>query len=112
MIKATAVTDDGMIRIEFDAEPYFQEASENDLWELYLCDFRDDLPADSVAVYFSQDATLDLFTYLDLVNKYNPLGDVGFECCVNRKQALEWIDQHRPNLWKLIQSHDLKLPRT
>jgi len=51
MIKAKAWSDDRNVEVEFDATPYFQQASALEILQLACCGWAGDYPADDVATY-------------------------------------------------------------
>ena len=108
MIRANAHSDDHRYSVEFDATPYFEQASGKEIQKLAACGFRGDYPSDAVAQFIA-DAELDaqslawqkhkhkiedsplnqMFAYIDLI----PAGDDqrGFECSVNEDDVWAWL---------------------
>ena len=95
VIAAEAHSDDRVVEAEFDAEPWFEQASEEDVLQLARCGWKHDYPADAVAHFVAdrESNVADLFKYLNLVayQKNAP----GFECSVDRDEALAWIGKNR-----------------
>ena len=86
---------------EFDATPWFEQASPADIINLAECGWGGDYAADSVAEYMDKmipDVT-DMFTYIRLRQKKSP---VGFECHVERESAMQWLEKNKPSLFLKI----------
>jgi hypothetical protein len=103
MITATATTDDLAIHVDFDATPYFEQASEEELLALADCGWGGDYPADDVAHFMegSGDKQLDrLFTYLEIKNDFRSDDDdpTGFEVQIARGEALDWLTNFKPEV--------------
>src|SRR5438045_9016152 len=93
-VKAECHSDDHIIEVTFDAEPWFEQASDEAVVQLASCGWGNDYPADDVASFvagMNQDVQR-VFTYLKLVacKRDHP----GFECTVERSCAIEWIRRH------------------
>lgn len=102
-IPTEAHTDDWALQARFDAEPYFAQATDDELATLAACGYGGDYPAHDVAHWFEdQDEDLRvLFAYLELRNR--GAGEVvGFECHVDEERAGAWIQVHRPALWRRL----------
>lgn len=99
MIKAECHTDDRNIEINFDATPWFEQATEEAILELARCGWRGDYPSDAVAE-FMEDRNADvafMFKYLHTINDDRCKKDLGgFECSVNSADAHAWLHQNRP----------------
>ena len=93
-IAAEAHTDDGMVRVTFDATSYFEQATDDELRALMECDFGYDYPADAVVYTLEQ-----LSPALEFMVAYIRRLKAGFECSVNADQANEWIRHNRPYLF-------------
>jgi len=105
MVQAECHSDDRVIEVDFDATPWFVHASHKELIELARCGFGGDYPADEVAIWMSEekDDIAEMFTYIRLVNKKRIKNMIGFECYVNRDQALEWIAKNIPTIYKRVE---------
>lgn len=90
-ISAECHSDDYKVEVSFDAVPWFKQASDDAIKALADCDWGGDYPADDVAIYMAFDNAdvRRMFTYLDIV------GDVGFECHVNKSEAILWLAENR-----------------
>lgn len=99
-ILAEAHTDDYAIEVQFDATPYFAQASDDELIALAEIEFRGDFAADAVAQYMeAHDENLQaMFTYLRAPATREKKNAPGFEVIVDAKEALLWIREHRPHL--------------
>jgi hypothetical protein len=91
MIKAEIHSDDHVFEYEFDAEPWFKQATALEIKKLVECGFGGDYPADDVA-HFLADQDPEIEKVLDYCRKRS---DQGFEVHINEEQALDyicWID--------------------
>lgn len=98
-IRSEVHTDDYAVEAKFDAEPYFEAASDEDLLELARCDWGGDYPADAVAQFMAEkvERVERVFVYLSF-NPTNYGEPVGFECHVDSEDATRWIAENRPAL--------------
>ena len=104
VVKAEVHTDDGLDQAYFDAALYFADPYTTDgaLLELARCGFGGDYPADDVARYFEDkdgDVTV-LFCHHDAL--VGTPRETGFECHVDRADAVKWIRAHRPYLLEAV----------
>ena len=102
-IRAECHSDDRMVEAAFDAEPWFKQASDEDVVRLARCGWGNDYPADELAIFIADmnEEVQRVFTYLDLVaHKKNP---PGFECTVEHSSAIEWLSRHNPELAMRVQ---------
>lgn len=110
MIKAETHSDDRAVEVDFDATPYFQQASDEDLASLIECGFEGDEPADQVAIHLADtnDQIAAMFTYLEARNRASRKS-TGFEVSVDEDEALDWLKQNRPSVFNHIDlaEHDL-----
>ena len=104
MIQPTAITDDYRIEIEFDATPWFEQATEDAIADIAGCaqgngTWGGGYPSDNVVMVLSDsDKRLDdLLRYCEITNEWSSDG-VGFECYVDAHDAEEWIRCHRPHI--------------
>lgn len=101
MIPATAHTDDHLFQASFDAEPYFAQASEQELAALVDCGFGGDYPADRVAEWTRENVPHpELASLFDYLARSPRMGrdPVGFECHVDVEAAEAWLRRHHPSL--------------
>jgi hypothetical protein len=91
MIKAEARSDDGAFNIEFDAEPWFEGASHDEVDALIRCvhegTFGGDYPADRIA-YELAESDPELAAMLDHCERKE---DCGFEVYVNQLDVVMWM---------------------
>lgn len=98
-VPAEAHSDDRNVEVDFDAAPWFAQASDKDILALAECGFGGDYPADEVARFFTpaEPRMDDLFRYLEIIRADPAKKDCcGFECHVDHKAALAWIKANRP----------------
>ena len=101
MIKAEAHSDDRASEVQFDATPWFEAATDQEIEKLAAAGWGGDYPADEVAMQMadSVDGLADMFKYIEIAHK---IRDVGFECHVDSDSALAWLKLHRFALWEQL----------
>lgn len=99
MIRAKCVTDDQVFAAEFDATPWFQQASLEELTELKKCGWGGDYASDWVADYMSDkdEGLARLFSYLELKD-----GKIGFECHIRSDDVYAWLQERSKFLAELF----------
>jgi hypothetical protein len=103
VIPAEAYSDDNQVKVNFDAEPWFNQAPDYEIEGLAECGWGGEEPADYVAYFFDATSTKRLFDYLSFGLTMPYTGEtVGFECRIDENAALAWLEKHRPDLWKKI----------
>jgi hypothetical protein len=105
MIRARVWSDCHQYEADFDATPWFEQASPEALMALAGCDFGMDYPADEVAYFMAEkdDRVADLFGFLARVQIQPFSGEPnGFECQVDIDDARAWIREHNDVLWGAI----------
>lgn len=101
-ITFSAHSDDYNIELtNLDCTSYFEQASDPVLQRLADVGWRNSYSADDVAVFYRDTTCKRLFDYLDFVNEY-PNRDLGFDVVVNEVEALSWIKERRPPLYRTI----------
>lgn len=86
--------------IRFDATPWFEQASDDDIRALrqeeYGCGYESDCVAEFVA---DRDATVaGFFSYLSFRNDHGRGSGSGYTVRIGDKDAESWIAEHRPHL--------------
>lgn len=101
MIKAECHSDDRCVEVTFDATPWFEKATNDEIIELAGCGWGGDYPADEVAEHMAchVDSIADMFIY---IRNRNKIETIGFECHVDEEDAMNWLAIHRPELYALI----------
>jgi len=92
-IKAEVHTDDHTHEVNFDAEKWFDQASDIELRQLKECGFGGDYPADAVARWF-EDENLEIHELM----VYSRVNNIGYECHVDKTDALAWLKKNRPQV--------------
>lgn len=92
-IAATVETDNGKMEVDFDAAPYFVTATLDDLTKLAKCEWGGDYPADEVVAYF-RNTNPEIGQLFDYAEKH----DEGFECYIDRDEAISWLQANRPDV--------------
>lgn len=102
MIHAEAHDDNHVLEIDFDAIPWFKQASDEAVRKLAECGWGGDYPADEVAIW-STDQNEGLAAMFKLIETLaNTASKCGFECHVDEDDALAWLQRNRPELWQEI----------
>jgi len=102
-IRAEAHSDDRRHEINFDAKMYFINTSDKELQALEDSGWGGDYPADKVAQYF-ENTNKEMKKLFD----YCRNNDVGYECHVNKEDAILWIKKNRPMYRNDIVAIELK----
>jgi len=97
MIPAEIHSDDRQAETQFDALPWFEQATDEQILALAKCDWGGDYPADDVASFVTDPEVGKVFDYLSR-EPHMGSAKVGFECHVNDEAALSWIKQNRSHL--------------
>lgn len=97
-VKAEVRSDDFVFEVEFDCTAWFEQASEEELWELYKCGWRGDYPADEVARYCSV-FNFDVRCVLDYASRKE---EMGFEVIVYDESAIDWLQDYEPQIVRRI----------
>lgn len=102
-VKAEVHTNDYAFAYDFDAAPWFAQATAKDIVALGNCGWGGDYPADAVASFFrlSDDRLALLFRYVES----NAAG-AGFECHVNGDEAMAWLVKYRPEVHEVIKREE------
>lgn len=101
-VRAHFHTDDYVFEVDFDATPFFVNATEKALVDIYGCGFAGDYPTDAIAEFVADQGLnselVEAFGYLNAVNRQGRKSSIGFECKVAPEDYLRWMDQHQPGL--------------
>lgn len=107
VISARAYSDDLVFDITFDAASWFRQASDEEILALSSAGFSGwgcDYAADDVARFHEEskessksDHLAAMFGYLIYKD-----GKIGFECQVDKDDALRWLETHRSALYDTI----------
>ncbi|ABD72054.1 hypothetical protein Rfer_4368 (plasmid) [Rhodoferax ferrireducens T118] len=89
-VLATVTSDTTRTRVEFDAAPWFAQASDKNIRDLQAINWAHNYAADAVAEYFRK-------ANADIRNILNEGG--GFECYVDEDGAMAWLKVHKTELW-------------
>ena len=94
-IKAECHSDDRVREADFDAMPWFIQASAESIADLAACGWGGDYPADGVAQFMADhdESVLKMFQYLNLVSDQKDAP--GFECHVDEADAMAWLRDNR-----------------
>lgn len=101
MIRAETHSDDMKVAVRFDATPWFEQASDDEIVALFKCELGGDYPADHVAQFFEGRSGYELvthmFDYIHTVNR-SSRETIGFECHVDEPNAAAWVLGNKPGL--------------
>lgn len=91
MIHAECHSDDYVVEVKFDATLWLETASGREIKALRECDWGGDYPADAVAQFMAcYDPNVKrLFDYLGIIAGRKEAA--GFECHVDRQDAIAWL---------------------
>lgn len=103
-VPATIRTDDGLREADFDAAGYFEQASDEELWELHSIGFRGDYQADAVAWHVQGEPGFEDVTAL--LEYDQEVARCGFEVVVEAEAAMAWIAARRPTLNRSLTAGD------
>jgi len=93
MIKAEIHSDDHHMQHDFDATPWFKQASDEEIIALAKCGWRGDYAADVVALHTPDNEGIE--RVLIYVRSQD---EMGFEVVVDADQAIAWVQEHRTPL--------------
>lgn len=98
VIRAEVHSDDFRVTARFDAEPFFRQATDQDLLDLAAVEWGGDQAADRVARemegYQGYEPVRQVMDYVRNTR------DCGFECHVHAQDAEAWLLAHRPSLYR------------
>lgn len=100
-IRAEAHSDDRIQEVNFDATPWFEKATAEEIQDLSDCHWGGDYPADNIAILLAErnKELGDLFKYLELIQgKKSKKDECGFECHINEEDAKKWLAANRPEI--------------
>jgi hypothetical protein len=100
-IGAETHSDDHQHEVDFDAESWFEQASDDEIIDLAKTGWGGDVDADEVALFFEgkHDGVTAMFAYLATRPKMSLSRDtVGYECNVTESDALAWVVANRPKI--------------
>lgn len=100
VIDAETHSDDREFEIRFDAAPWFEQASDEEIIALAEIDWRGDEAADVIALFMEDrdERIADMFQYLRSTSVRNRRNPPGFEVSIHVKLAVRWIAKNRPHL--------------
>ena len=99
-IRAEVHSDDLVFEVAFDAEPWFVQATDDDILDLADIGWGGNYPADAVAHFFED----SIHEIGDLMGYCQRKDGVGFECHVNEEDALKWLAASRPELFDRVKA--------
>lgn len=99
MIQASVYSDDHKRAATFNATPFFERATLEEILDLKAIGWGGDHQADAVALFFlERDASVaQVFRYLDLNPSMDGGNPLGFECHVCEKDVARWVKANKPD---------------
>lgn len=99
LIRASMHSDDRVLEAPFFAQEWFIGASDDSIKTLYEDEWSHSDEADAVARSAEHVYRVELvFNYIRAYNRADR-DAIGFECTVNRADAMAWLRRHRHGLW-------------
>lgn len=91
---AEAHSDDHASEVVFDATPWFEQASDEEIAALRACGWGGDYPADNVAIFMADhnEELARMFAYVEAAHNVK---DIGFECHVVEKDVILWLEHRK-----------------
>lgn len=93
MIWAECHSDDYVAEASFDAAAWFHASTDDEILALARIGWGGGYPADDVARWSE-----DIYANVEKVFDYLLVKQCGFECSVNKDQAMAWVNANRPHL--------------
>ncbi len=102
MIKAECHSDDRCVEVNFDATPWFEQATDKQITELANIGWGGDYPADDVADFMEKTNSeiQQMKTYIGLRQR---IETIGYECHVSPEEARSWLKANRPVLFAALE---------
>lgn len=102
-VAATVHSDDKEVDAKFDASPWFEQATEDNILDLARDQYKHEASSDVIAEFMADrdPKVKDVMNYVAERNvRLREAGDEaeGFGCVVDEDQALEWVEKNRPYL--------------
>lgn len=103
-VEGKAWLDNQAASVAFDSSTWLISASESEVLDLAGCDWRGDYGADAVAqgMALLDWRVAEFFGVHSYLNQFSN-EPIGFECCVDEDAALDFLKEHRNDLyWKVM----------
>lgn len=102
-VKATVHSDDKEATATFDAAPWFEQATEDQLLDLAREEYKYDATSDAVAEFMAArlgevKEVMDYVAERNAKLKADGKEEEGFGCAVTEDDVLEWVEANRPYL--------------
>ena len=97
-IPALMTLDNQVAESIFDATAWFEQASDEEIRQLFDGGLIGSYPSDAVAEFCAKDFP-DLATLFDVMHRLRQAGNenLGFECAIDEEAARAWISANRPH---------------
>lgn len=95
VIRAEVHSDDHVFEVNFDALPWFKQATDEEILELAAVDWGGDYISDAVAQHcYQHDSEVEgVLEYVERTSQ------MGFECHVEAADAIKWLEINKPHLY-------------
>lgn len=101
-IPADVISDDHHFKARFNANPWFIQASDEDILRLYRTGWGRSEVGDAI-VHFCERRNPDIGDVMDYTQLRSKTNEpVGFECVVDPESAMAWLKAHRPTMHATI----------
>lgn len=104
-VRATCYSDDHLVTVHFDAVPYLKTATDIAIVDIFKCGFGGDYAADHCAEFFEKGETKAVFDHTHIMRRNG--GEMGFECNLEQRDVLHWVQKNRPSVLQLLKALDL-----
>lgn len=107
-VSARFWTDDKAYEVNFDAQEYLCTAEDSQLEAIIYAGYRGSDCTEAIAEFMAGNHVhqvselVEAFEYLSALQKAPRTNTVGYECAVNPKEFLQWMEVHQPILLATI----------
>ncbi len=102
MIEAKVTDDDAVVEIPFDASPWFEQATDDEILKASSVDFCGGYECDVIADYM-RDKDEEVGKFFNYLEALNEIQASGFFCTIDELSAIEWLKSNRPHLAKQLE---------
>ena len=96
VVRAEIHSDDFTLGGDFEAAPWFEQASDVEILDLFGVGWGGDYEADAVAEYFEGNDAYEWIAHV--LEEVRATKNLGFEVHVDPAHAVRWIRRYRPHL--------------
>jgi hypothetical protein len=103
IISAEVHSDDHLHEVTFNALPWFEAATDEEIFALYQIGWGGEAEADAVALALESSVPDIAALYQYTLTTKDFKNPVGYECDVESDDAMAWLQTNRPELYARIQ---------